>query len=130
MRFMIRIAIAAAMVLGGVALSTAPAQAGVVPPANCFLLHDGNKADCFLSYGDVHYVLDNKIDGWRVGIEIQTNYGKTRWCVDADGAGNGWTACNFDHREKTLVRTRIYEQNGPNGPTRNWSSWSGWVSTS
>lgn len=100
------------------------------PTGACTLYTYTIGSTCFEWNGDDQWVYDRPpADGWRVGVQIRTDYGKIRWCVNAHGAGT-WHECTFDHREHRCVQFRLYEQNGPSGPTRNWRNWTRPISTS
>jgi hypothetical protein len=60
-------------------------------------------------------------------VQLQTNYGKTRWCANTHGAVS-WHMCNHDHRENACVRWRMFEQNH-GGETFGWTEWSDWWET-
>jgi hypothetical protein len=78
---------------------------------------------CFEVEGDAHWVRDQTPNDWSVRVQIQTDYGKIRWCANTHGA-DSWHRCNFDHREFSCVRWRMFEQKGRS--TRKWTDWSAW----
>jgi hypothetical protein len=121
------------LVSGASAAQAQPAQQADPPsPENCWRFEAGDPIwgiSCFQVNGDDQWVKDDEANGWAVGAQIQTNYGKTRWCANRNTAGS-WVECKFDHRENTCVRFRLYEQDGgADGPTRNWTAWTPWLST-
>jgi hypothetical protein len=86
-------------------------------------------ASCFEWDGDDQWVQDSKSNDGSARAQIQTNYGKVRWCANTHQAVS-WYECTFDHSENTCVRWRMYEQHGTGGPSRNWTPWTRWHSTS
>lgn len=122
-----------AMVLAFFALGATPAYADS-PPAGC-TYYDGGTGNntyydsCYEYSGDDHWVLDKESNGWSAAAQIETDYGKTRTCVNSETAGN-WHECTFDHREECAVRWRLYEVNlsEPGDPTRRFTAWTPWVS--
>ncbi|MEV4619898.1 hypothetical protein AB0J74_14460 [Asanoa sp. NPDC049573] len=112
----------------------APAQAAAKePPAGCRYFHTVNPYygdTCYEWDGDDQWVYDGVGDGWSARVEIETLYGKVRWCANTETAGH-WVECTFDHEEGSCVHFRMYEQDGgDNGPTRYWTDWTPWISTS
>jgi hypothetical protein len=100
------------------------------PTDACVLYTATIGSTCFEWNGDDQWVYDRPpSNGWSVGVEIRTDYGKIRWCVNSHGADT-WHECNFDHLEDHCVQFRLYEQNGVGGPTRNWTNWTRPISTS
>ncbi|SDS51045.1 hypothetical protein [Microlunatus soli] len=56
---------------------------------------------CFEAKGDDQWVKDTRKDGRAFAVNVRTEYGKERTCVD-DTAG--WTECKYNHKEsKCLV---------------------------
>jgi hypothetical protein len=92
---------------------------------------------CFEAHGDAHWVRDQTPNEWSVRAQIQTDYGKTRWCANTHGADSepvkaSWHRCNFNHLEDRCVRWRMFEQREAPpqvGFTRKWTRWSGWTHT-
>jgi hypothetical protein len=83
---------------------------------------------CFEVIGDAHWVRDQTRNHWSVRVQIQTDYGKIRWCANTHRA-DSWHRCNFNHREESCVRWRMFEQREipPQvGTTRKWTDWSAW----
>jgi hypothetical protein len=114
----------------GVAVAATPATAHPGgPPAGCYAYDAPFGASCFEWAGDDHWVKDKLANDWSARVQIETTYGKVRWCANTHGAVS-WHECTFDHQEGTCVRWRMFEQNGTGGPTRNWTNWSYWHSTS
>jgi hypothetical protein len=113
----------------GVALVASPAQAhSGTPPAACVYYESSFGASCFEWEGDDQWVADLASNGWSARAQIETNYGKTRWCANTHTAPS-WHECTFDHDEDGCVRWRMYEQDGGDtGPTRNWTNWTAWHS--
>ena len=112
-------------------LSTAsPAAAHTgQPPNGCRYYESPFGASCFEWDGDDQWVQDSEPNDWSARAQIQTSYGKVRWCANTHHAVS-WHECEFDHSENTCVRWRMYEQHGTGGPTRNWTPWTRWHSTS
>jgi hypothetical protein len=102
-----------------------PAAAG--PDYNSCVLFGTQVADtCFQWAGDKQWIKDNIANGWSGVVQVQTNYGKDRYC-QAPPAAEGWAYCDFNHTEGKCVRFRTYELK--NGETRNWHEWSKWYGT-
>ncbi|MEO3748396.1 hypothetical protein [Plantactinospora sp. B5E13] len=126
--------LAALLVTFGVALfaTASPASAHTGnPPSGChytnFFTGGGTNYGraCFEWEGDDHWVADLQGNGRRVGVDIQTNYGKYRNCENTHGAGT-WHECTFDHLEEECVRWRGYEYDGDTGSFYNITPWSSW----
>lgn len=109
-----------------------PASAHSSSPPQCGY-YDGGASygyTCFEWDGDDQWVYDAASNGWGVGVDIRTNYGKYRSCEKTHGAGK-WHECKFDHRENTCVQFRLYQRNW-NGSTvvrDYYTKWSQWVNT-
>lgn len=106
--------------------------AAIEPPVNCRPFHTEDPyygETCYEWEGDDQWVYDGASDGWSARVEIETLYGKVRWCASTGTAGH-WTECKLDHEEGSCVHFRMYEQDGgDNGPTRYWTPWTTWIST-
>lgn len=102
------------------------------PPQACGYYYGGASygATCFEWDGDDQWVYDRYSNGWGVGVDLRTNYGKYRTCENTHGAGT-WHECKYDHRENTCVQFRLYERNwnGTSVDYRNVTPWSEWVNT-
>ncbi|MFF0339888.1 hypothetical protein [Kribbella sp. NPDC004875] len=81
---------------------------------------------CFKWVGDNQWVFDGLTNGWAAVTQVQTNYGKNRYCQALPSA-EGWGYCNYDHVEGKCVRFRMYELK--DGVTRSWGAWSKWYGT-
>jgi hypothetical protein len=130
--------LASAALLGAILLLPAAGEAHKTgPPEDCEWTWEINAEgwgdSCFEPDGDKHWVRDQTPNHWSVRIQIQTDYGKIRWCANTHGA-DSWHSCNFDHREDTCVRWRMFEQSDrvpiPLDNTRKWTDWSAWENTS
>jgi hypothetical protein len=85
---------------------------------------------CFEYSGDDFWIQDRSANGWSVRAQIEDFYGApVRWCVNSESAPN-WHECRYDMPEYTLIRWRLFEQDGPGGPTRRWTAWSDWYCVS
>jgi hypothetical protein len=124
------------LAISGVAITVPTAQA-----------HEGEEADdcvgylwtdpfygetCFEVDGDDQWVYDGDQNGWRVGVNIATDYGKIRHCENTHGEGT-WHECTFNHDEDGCVSYQLYErdadeQNGGDGEPDYHSPWSPWIS--
>ncbi|MGH3735500.1 MAG: hypothetical protein ACRDT6_07745 [Micromonosporaceae bacterium] len=126
------VALLLAVSLGlAVNLSPASADLGSGPPIDCYTkeFYDskGNRygQSCFQWYGDDQWVNDSTRNGRRVGVDIQTNYGKYRRCENTHG-GSTWHRCYFDHKESGCVRFRGYEYDSSTSQYYNVTSWTSW----
>jgi hypothetical protein len=100
------------------------------PPAACRGFFSDFGETCFEWSGDDQWVYRAVSGSWNPRVQIETNYGKTRWCANTHGADT-WHECTFDHDEDGCVRFRMFEQLGnDNTQTRRWTVWSPWVSIS
>jgi hypothetical protein len=127
MKLRIMAAAGALVIASTVTASGAAAHSGG-PPA-CVRYTATIGSTCFEWNGDDQWVYD-RANSWRVGVQIRTDYGKVRWCVNAHGPGT-WHECTFDHLEGRCVQFRLYEQyGGPTGPTRSWTNWTEPIRTS
>lgn len=70
---------------------------------------------CFYSDGDRFKVGDNYADGLRAVVVWVTDYGRRGECHDANGAANGYTWCNFNLAEDSIVFFSVVARNGANG---------------
>jgi len=154
-RFLLAV-LASAALMGAFLLVPASGQAhkGGPPEDDCaaeYLINvEGWGDSCFESYGDEIWVRDQTPNQWSVRVQVQTNYGETRWCANTHGA-DSWHQCDFDFRElgdrigpdpdhpgmdiyeSACVRRRMFEQreSAPQvGFTRKWTRWSDWWDTS
>jgi hypothetical protein len=121
---MLLLAVPAAVVIG------APAAQAASPPGACeYFYSDPYYGEtCFEWEGDDQWVWDGAPNGWGVVVQIETDYGKVRWCANREGAST-WVECKFDHDEDHCVRFRLFEQDdGADGPTRNLTAWSQYIS--
>lgn len=117
-----------AMTLAFFGFGTSSAQAHEGGPTDdCVLFTTSYGATCFEWNGDDQWVYDGASNGLRVGVLIETDYGKTRICENAHGAGT-WHECKFDHREERCVRFAMYQRDGANGEPRDVTNYSPWVS--
>ncbi|MFF1815910.1 hypothetical protein ACFVWG_01350 [Kribbella sp. NPDC058245] len=96
------------------------------PVDHCILWSETLGNTCFEWVGDIQWVQDNIENGWATVVNVQTNYGKDRYC-QAPPKAKGWGYCDYDHKEGKCVRWRFYELK--DGTTRNWGYWSAWYGT-
>ncbi|MGA5361232.1 hypothetical protein [Streptomyces purpurascens] len=74
---------------------------------------------CFVPDGDRVYVWDSGADGHRTVAQLQsasTNDPKWWECHDTDGAGNGWSLCNFNMPENMMIHPQAVSREGACGP--------------
>lgn len=74
---------------------------------------EGGKLDgltCFEAKGDDQWVKDTRDDDKAFAVNVRTEYGKERTCVDNT---KGWTECKYDHKEgKCLTFRGGHEDSG------------------
>jgi hypothetical protein len=129
--------VGAAVIAATAALATpTPAHAGF---AQCtYFLYRAHVADsCFEPNGDVTWVGDVEENGWSAEVLLEASYPadglsvKTRVCqhdFDFPRGEQGYTSCDYDHKETHCVRWWVYERNIDDpSKTRNYKGPTPWI---
>lgn len=104
--------VAAVSLVGVGSASATPADPADVAPmvSSCLQQASTGNSACFEDVGDRFDVYDGSADGKSAVAYWWTDYGRSGFCYNSNGAGT-WATCNYDMAEGRVVAWQTCSQN-------------------